>query len=59
VADTVYGDLVESVEAGDWYQSIAQQEMFLIGGTLADRLGYKAPIMVGPLLRTFGFGLLG
>jgi MFS family permease len=33
--------------------------MFLIGGTIADRFGYKAPIMAGCLLRTVGFGLLG
>ncbi|MFF4757650.1 MFS transporter [Streptomyces sp. NPDC001292] len=40
-------------------RNFSQQGMFLIGGTLADRLGYKAPIMTGCLLRTAGFGLLG
>ncbi|MFJ4714083.1 MFS transporter [Streptomyces sp. NPDC088785] len=40
-------------------RNFSQQGMFLIGGTLADRVGYKAPIMAGCLLRTVGFGLLG
>lgn len=40
-------------------RNLSQQGMFLIGGTLADRYGYKAPIMAGCLLRTLGFGLLG
>ncbi|KAK1183871.1 MFS transporter [Streptomyces sp. NBS 14/10] len=40
-------------------RNFSQQGMFLIGGTIADRLGYKAPIMAGCLLRTMGFGLLG
>ncbi|MFI6355357.1 MFS transporter [Streptomyces sp. NPDC050743] len=40
-------------------RTFSQQGMFLIGGTLADRFGYKAPIMAGCLLRTLGFGLLG
>ncbi|MER6565417.1 MFS transporter [Streptomyces sp. NPDC001093] len=40
-------------------RNFSQQGLFLIGGTLADRLGYKAPIMAGCLLRTLGFGLLG
>ncbi|MFF0087630.1 MFS transporter [Streptomyces canus] len=40
-------------------RNFSQQGMFLIGGTLADRYGYKAPIMAGCLLRTSGFGLLG
>ncbi|MET9817273.1 MULTISPECIES: MFS transporter [unclassified Streptomyces] len=40
-------------------RNFSQQGMFLIGGTIADRFGYKAPIMVGCLLRTAGFGLLG
>ncbi|MEV6292780.1 MFS transporter [Streptomyces sp. NPDC051896] len=40
-------------------RTFSQQGMFLIGGTLADRLGYKAPIMAGCLLRTLGFDLLG
>ncbi len=32
--------------------------MFLLGGTLADRLGYKPLIVTGCLLRTGGFALL-
>jgi hypothetical protein len=40
-------------------RNFSQQGMFLIGGTLADRFGYKGPIMAGCLLRTAGFGLLG
>jgi MFS family permease len=40
-------------------RNFSQQGMFLIGGTLADRRGYKIPIMAGCLLRTVGFGLLG
>ncbi|MEV7872169.1 MFS transporter [Streptomyces sp. NPDC088124] len=40
-------------------RNLSQQGMFLIGGTLADRFGYKAPIMAGCLLRTAGFALLG
>ncbi|MCZ4513580.1 MFS transporter [Streptomyces sp. ActVer] len=40
-------------------RNFSQQGMFLIGGTIADRFGYKAPIMTGCLLRTLGFGLLG
>ncbi|MFD9379352.1 MFS transporter [Streptomyces sp. NPDC059999] len=40
-------------------RNLSQQGMFLIGGTLADRYGYKAPIMAGCLLRTLGFALLG
>ncbi|MFF0627076.1 MFS transporter [Streptomyces sp. NPDC004296] len=40
-------------------RNFSQQGMFLIGGTLADRLGHKIPIMAGCLLRTLGFGLLG
>jgi len=37
----------------------SQQGMFLIGGTLADRLGYKPLIVAGCALRTAGFALLG
>nr|WP_051162844.1 MFS transporter [Nocardia transvalensis] len=39
-------------------RNFSQQGMFLIGGTLADRLGYKPLIVAGCLLRTAGFGLL-
>lgn len=40
-------------------RNFSQQGMFLIGGTIADRFGYKAPILAGCLLRTGGFALLG
>lgn len=40
-------------------RNLSQQGMFLIGGTIADRLGYKAPILAGCVLRTLGFALLG
>jgi predicted MFS family arabinose efflux permease len=40
-------------------RSFSQQGMFLVGGTLADRFGYKPLIMAGCVLRTFGFALLG
>ncbi|MGW1868952.1 MFS transporter [Streptomyces mauvecolor] len=40
-------------------RNLSQQGMFLIGGTIADRYGYKGPIMAGCLLRTAGFALLG
>ncbi|MEW2247798.1 MFS transporter [Streptomyces sp. NPDC006975] len=40
-------------------RNLSQQGMFLIGGTLADRFGYKAPILAGCVLRTGGFALLG
>ncbi|MGW5216315.1 MFS transporter [Nocardia sp. NPDC004085] len=39
-------------------RNFAQQGMFLVGGTLADRLGYKPLIVAGCLLRTAGFALL-
>ncbi|MGW4093255.1 MFS transporter [Nocardia sp. NPDC004750] len=39
-------------------RNFAQQGMFLVGGTLADRLGYKPLIVAGCLLRTGGFALL-
>ncbi|WP_406281766.1 MFS transporter [Nocardia sp. NBC_00881] len=39
-------------------RNFSQQGMFLVGGTLADRLGYKPLIVVGCLLRTGGFALL-
>ncbi|WP_336208742.1 MFS transporter [Nonomuraea sp. LPB2021202275-12-8] len=40
-------------------RSFSQQGLFLIGGTLADRLGYKPLIMLGCALRTVGFALFG
>ncbi|MFI6773542.1 MFS transporter [Nocardia sp. NPDC050412] len=39
-------------------RNFSQQGMFLVGGTLADRLGYKPLIVAGCLLRTIGFVLL-
>lgn len=39
-------------------RNFAQQGMFIIGGTLADRLGFKPLIVSGCVLRTAGFGLL-
>jgi MFS family permease len=39
-------------------RNFSQQGMFLLGGTLADRLGYKPLIVAGCLLRVAGFGLL-
>ncbi|WP_420078988.1 MFS transporter [Streptomyces sp. JL4002] len=40
-------------------RNFSQQGMFLIGGTLADRLGYKPMIVAGMLLRVVGFAALG
>ncbi|RDG35992.1 MFS transporter [Streptomyces corynorhini] len=40
-------------------RNLSQQGMSLLGGSLADRYGYKAPILAGCLLRTAGFALLG
>ncbi|WP_374103798.1 MFS transporter [Micromonospora sp. U56] len=40
-------------------RTLSQQGMFLVGGMLADRLGYKPMIMLGCGLRTVGFALLG
>ncbi|MBF6371017.1 MFS transporter, partial [Nocardia puris] len=39
-------------------RNLSQQGMFLLGGTLADRIGDKPLIVAGCLLRTAGFGLL-
>ncbi|WP_084759550.1 MFS transporter [Nocardia mangyaensis] len=39
-------------------RNFSQQGMFLLGGTLADRLGYKPLIVAGCLLRTAGFAAL-
>ncbi len=36
-------------------RNFSQQGMFILGGTLADRLGYKPLIVAGCLLRTAGF----
>ncbi|MET9514350.1 MFS transporter [Streptomyces sp. NPDC002994] len=40
-------------------RNFSQQGMFLIGGTLADRLGYKPMIIAGMVLRIGGFATLG
>ncbi|MBT2492851.1 MFS transporter [Streptomyces sp. ISL-96] len=40
-------------------RNFSQQGMFLVGGTLADRLGYKPMIIAGMLLRVVGFATLG
>ncbi|MFI0449669.1 MFS transporter [Actinomadura sp. 6N118] len=40
-------------------RNLSQQGMFLVGGSLADRLGYKPMILIGLALRTVGFALLG
>lgn len=39
-------------------RNFSQQGLFIVGGTLADRLGYKPLIVAGCVLRTGGFGLL-
>ncbi|MFZ3495845.1 MFS transporter [Streptomyces sp. 5.8] len=40
-------------------RNFSQQGMFLIGGTLADRIGYKPMIIAGMVLRVIGFATLG
>ncbi|ATW52319.1 MFS transporter [Streptomyces peucetius] len=40
-------------------RNFSQQGMFLLGGTLADRFGYKPLIVAGCTLRTVGFAALG
>lgn len=40
-------------------RNFSQQGMFLVGGTLADRFGYKPLIVAGCILRTLGFVTLG
>ncbi|OAH11128.1 MFS transporter [Streptomyces jeddahensis] len=40
-------------------RNFTQQGMFLAGGALADRLGYKPMIVAGCVLRTAGFAALG
>ncbi|MFH8993177.1 MFS transporter [Streptomyces sp. NPDC017940] len=39
-------------------RNLSQQGMFLVGGALADRLGYKPMIVAGCALRTAGFAAL-
>jgi predicted MFS family arabinose efflux permease len=38
-------------------RNLAQQGLFLIGGTASDRLGPRGVIIAGCLMRAFGFGL--
>ncbi|MER5182980.1 MFS transporter [Streptomyces sp. NPDC002896] len=40
-------------------RNFTQQGMFLVGGALADRIGYKPMIVAGCVLRTAGFAALG
>ncbi|WP_020667309.1 MFS transporter [Amycolatopsis nigrescens] len=40
-------------------RNFSQQGMFLLGGALADRFGYKPLIVAGCALRTAGFAMLG
>lgn len=40
-------------------RNFSQQGMFAVGGSLADRFGYKPLIVAGCTLRTVGFALLG
>lgn len=40
-------------------RNFSQQGMFLFGGALADRFGYKPLIVAGCVLRTLGFATLG
>jgi MFS family permease len=40
-------------------RNLSQQGMFLLGGSLADRIGYKPMILAGLGLRVVGFALLG
>ncbi|MEU3352457.1 MFS transporter [Streptomyces sp. NPDC037389] len=40
-------------------RNFSQQGMFLVGGALADRFGYKPLIVAGCILRTAGFAALG
>ncbi|OSC41917.1 MFS transporter [Mycobacterium decipiens] len=39
-------------------RNFSQQGMFFVGGTIADRFGYKPPIVAGCLIQTGGFALL-
>lgn len=40
-------------------RNFSQQGMFLVGGSLADRFGYKPMIVAGCALRTVGFAVIG
>jgi MFS family permease len=39
-------------------RNLSQQGMFFLGGTMADRIGYRPMIIAGCALRTVGFALL-
>ncbi|NLQ17909.1 MFS transporter [Marinomonas sp. M1K-6] len=62
LADHLHHDLGIS----GWYVGViiglrvlSQQGLFLVGGTLGDRLGYKRLILLGCAVRIIGFALLG
>ncbi|MFN8632992.1 MAG: MFS transporter [Chloroflexota bacterium] len=40
-------------------RNLSQQGLFLVGGTLSDRFGYRRIIVIGCILRSVGFGLFG
>ena len=40
-------------------RNLSQQGLFLVGGTLSDRMGYRRIIVAGCLLRSVGFALFG
>lgn len=40
-------------------RNLSQQGLFLIGGSLSDRIGHRPVIVVGCILRSVGFGLFG
>lgn len=41
------------------FRTLCQQGLMIIGGTLADRIGYKTVIIIGLALRAVGFALFG
>lgn len=58
--------LEHNVGISGWYVGViiglrvlSQQGLFLVGGTLGDRLGYKRLILLGCAVRIIGFALLG
>jgi MFS family permease len=40
-------------------RNLSQQGLFLLGGTLSDRIGYRPVIIAGCAVRTLGFALMG
>ncbi|MBI4495126.1 MAG: MFS transporter [Chloroflexi bacterium] len=40
-------------------RNLSQQGLFLVGGTLSDRIGYRPVIIAGCAVRTFGFAAFG